>query len=479
MKKLLIILLFFLLFSCSKNTQYVGTTSETTNGSIAGIVNLGDDIAANIYLYSLSTSELLFTKTDENGAFSFDDLNISNYVMTIIAESQKLGKVDNIDLSQTSDLEIDNIDLDTMNSLYLISSEILAEEISGVYFPNLGIKLNNISQVNGDTIFLANLPASQLDQILLEINNDYKPLLVEPIVLIHNDSIYIHDELTKESMLAYGYYSYSYVDTLNYDSIEVNTYEELELAVKDTNNLVILINNSIQGIEMLDVNSNKILIGQSASVVIDGFGVRISNQRNVKIKNLIFENSIEDAIEIDNSTRVWVDHCEFLSAFDELVSVIKGSDSISISWSLFENNKNALLIGANDSDTITDENKLHVTLYNNLFRGTTEQNPRVRFGTVDLINNLWINIVDYGIASTMSAKVKIESNVFVNVKIPSIVSHTSSEDGFIEESNNLLINSGEIISNSVLDDMPYTMPIYSTAWVNNTILYSSGTIKKP
>ena len=68
------------------------------------------------------------------------------------------------------------------------------------------------------------------------------------------------------------------------------------------------------------VGSNKSIIGAGAGVEISGAGFQIQNVDNVVIRNLkISFVKDNDGITIHNSTRVWIDHCEFESNFSEVI----------------------------------------------------------------------------------------------------------------------------------------------------------------
>ncbi|XUD01261.1 hypothetical protein IGI86_002648 [Enterococcus sp. AZ188] len=58
--------------------------------------------------------------------------------------------------------------------------------------------------------------------------------------------------------------------------------------------------------------------------------------------------------------------------------------------------------------------KVKVTFAYIWFKGTEQRNPRVRFGEVHVLNNLYTDISSYGIGVEVSAQVIAEENVFIN-----------------------------------------------------------------
>lgn len=116
-------------------------------------------------------------------------------------------------------------------------------------------------------------------------------------------------------------------------------------------------------------------------------------------------NSAYDSISIRHATHVWIDHNRFadertrdelqpvyfgrhFQVHDGLVDVTHESDYVTVSWNVFANHDKTLLIGNSDSAT-ADREHLRVTLHHNLFDGTGQRTPRVRFGKVHVYNNVY------------------------------------------------------------------------------------------
>ena len=116
-------------------------------------------------------------------------------------------------------------------------------------------------------------------------------------------------------------------------------------------------------------------------------------------------NAAYDSISIRHATHVWIDHNRFADArtrddtqpvyfghryqvHDGLVDITDESDHVTVSWNQFATHDKVMLIGNSDSAT-ADREHLRVTLHHNLFEGTGQRAPRVRFGKVHVYNNVY------------------------------------------------------------------------------------------
>jgi pectate lyase len=114
-------------------------------------------------------------------------------------------------------------------------------------------------------------------------------------------------------------------------------------------------------------------------------------------------NSSYDALSLVGARRVWVDHCDFESAHpprdrifgrtfetnDGLLDIVRASDLVTVSWCRFARHDKTMLVGGSDRHE-DDEGFLRVTLHHNLWEGCAERTPRVRFGRVHVVNNLFV-----------------------------------------------------------------------------------------
>jgi pectate lyase len=141
-------------------------------------------------------------------------------------------------------------------------------------------------------------------------------------------------------------------------------------------------------------------------------------------------NSQYDNISINGATHVWIDHCAFTDGdrpdakqpmyfgrpyqvHDGQIDIAKAADLITVSWDRFSDHDKTMLIGSSDTAT-ADGGKLNVTLHHNLFDGVGQRAPRVRFGKVDVYNNLYDvrgSGYTYSWGVGVDSKLHAESNV--------------------------------------------------------------------
>jgi pectate lyase len=177
------------------------------------------------------------------------------------------------------------------------------------------------------------------------------------------------------------------------------------------------------------VGSNTTLVGRGADARLRGVWLDIrgsadENVSNIIIRNLTFEDTFDcfpewrvtdgflgswgaqyDTISLRSVDHVWIDHNTFrdretLDALQPERLLVKyqthadalemrsASDLVTISYNQFMDHDKVMMIGSSDSAT-GDRGKLRVTLHHNLFRNTGQRTPHVRFGQVDLYNNLY------------------------------------------------------------------------------------------
>ena len=77
------------------------------------------------------------------------------------------------------------------------------------------------------------------------------------------------------------------------------------------------------------------------------------------------------------------------STSNGLLDIEDGSDFITVSDSRFDDHDKAILIGSGDGRGDRDRGHLKVTFARNLFTGIVQRAPRVRFGQVHVVNNVY------------------------------------------------------------------------------------------
>ncbi|WP_422016577.1 pectate lyase family protein [Roseateles sp.] len=170
--------------------------------------------------------------------------------------------------------------------------------------------------------------------------------------------------------------------------------------------------------------SNTTLIGAAPGAGFERGMVFLDRVSNIVIRDLRFSdaydffpdwqprdnghgewNSEYDNVSLRGAERVWIDHCHFddgqrpdhlepvrlgqrVQHHDGLLDITNQSDLVTVSWCRFQAHDKTMLIGSGDGKT-TDEGRLRVTLHHNHFHGCKERTPRVRFGQVHVVANLF------------------------------------------------------------------------------------------
>ena len=170
--------------------------------------------------------------------------------------------------------------------------------------------------------------------------------------------------------------------------------------------------------------SNTTLIGVAPGAGFERGGFMLDKVSNIVIRHLRFSdaydyfpewqprdnghgewNSEYDNVSLRTADRVWVDHCHFddgkrpdklepirlgqrVQHHDGLLDITNESDLVTVSWCRFQSHDKTMLIGGGDGRT-GDDGRLRVTLHHNHFHGCKERTPRVRFGRVHVVSNLF------------------------------------------------------------------------------------------
>ncbi len=205
----------------------------------------------------------------------------------------------------------------------------------------------------------------------------------------------------------------------NTTPITVNTAQELLDAV-DGNTPAVIIIDGIIPMESFEVGSNKTLIGADSLSGISGGVIKVKGT-NYIFQNLTLGPSDQDVMEIRGATNVFVHKCDFYDSSDELLSIVREADFVTVSWCRFyfdnpDSHSYAHLIG-NSDNAVEDEGKLHVTLHHNWYEdGIRGRMPRVRFGHVHVYNNYFNSLGnDYCIGTGKQCHIRVEKCHFDQV----------------------------------------------------------------
>jgi pectate lyase len=133
--------------------------------------------------------------------------------------------------------------------------------------------------------------------------------------------------------------------------------------------------------------------------------------RNVIVRNLKLDtpwdvnpedeaNAFADGMTISRGSNIWIDHVSISDGdtpdtlatdtrHDGSLDVVRGSDYVTVSSSVFgDHGKNTLLGNGDSGRAWSDQNRLHVTLTGLWWHGTASRHPLVRFGQLHTFNNL-------------------------------------------------------------------------------------------
>ncbi|MEV4343801.1 polysaccharide lyase family 1 protein [Actinoplanes sp. NPDC049596] len=143
-------------------------------------------------------------------------------------------------------------------------------------------------------------------------------------------------------------------------------------------------------------------------------------------------NSLYDLVSLSGATNVWLDHNTFsdgnnhdrdqplyfgrpYQVHDGATDFIRGSDLITVSWNDYYDHDKTMLIGSTDTPGV-DVGKLRVTVHHNRFGNVGQRAPRVRFGQVDVYDNLYVATDEdeyiYSLGVGVESSIYAENNYF-------------------------------------------------------------------
>jgi pectate lyase len=225
------------------------------------------------------------------------------------------------------------------------------------------------------------------------------------------------------------------------DVVTVTTTAEFMSLIITPQPVIIQVADTIILGSMVKVQSNKTIVGIGDQGVIRGGGLNLDRVSNIIIRNLLFTNSMDDAINVQEGTHhIWIDHCDLTDAYDGLIDIKRGSDFVTVSWNRFYNHTKTCLLGHSDNNAAQDVGHLRVTYHHNWFDRTNSRHPRVRFSALTHVYNNYYLDNSYGVGSTMDAEVLVEYNYFESVKDPTLVGVAASGPGDLVERNNIYDN---------------------------------------
>jgi uncharacterized repeat protein (TIGR02543 family) len=291
----------------------------------------------------------------------------------------------------------------------------------------------------------------------------------------------------------------------------VSNYTDLKAAITNSSVKVVHISGTITipsgGRISFQDQSAKSILGLPGSKLVSndltsaGSGIlNVKRCSNIIFRNVTFEGPGAydtdgwDNMVIDNSTNIWIDHCEFQDGMDGNLDIKNAADFITVTWCKFIYNKAPIpdgpggsddhrfsnLFGSGDGAT-GDRGHLRVTMQNCWWaQGCKARMPRVRFGKVHIVNNLFNSTVaSQCVMAGFEADLLVESNVFENVNTP--IDKMDNTFTAITARNNTFTNTtGNATGSGTAFTPPYTLSITPVANVKSEVMTSAGaTLSSP
>lgn len=199
--------------------------------------------------------------------------------------------------------------------------------------------------------------------------------------------------------------------------VRVTSKAELETYALADEPYTILVDGAFTGTGMVEVASNKSIIGLGSGTTFDGFGLNVNGKKNIVIRNLTIKKADPDAIAIRSSHHVWIDHCDLSDSDDGLLDFTLGSDYLTVSWCRFHNHSKVALVNSG-TQHFEDAGRNRVTYHHNWFYNTVQRNPRIGYGKGHVFNNYYTDVSSYCVGYHTGASVLVENNYFKNSANP-------------------------------------------------------------
>lgn len=177
------------------------------------------------------------------------------------------------------------------------------------------------------------------------------------------------------------------------------------------------------------------VVGSSSGFT--GGGLRLKKVTDVVVRNLSISKPLApaDGIEVQASTKVWIDHNSFSADrahdkdhYDGLLDINHGSDDVTVSWNTFKEHFKGPLVGHSDHNAGEDAGHLKVT-YHHRFSNVSSRVPSLRFGTGHFCNN-YVAGAETACHTRMGAQMLVENNVFRGTGVAVTTRRDSDIDGY-------------------------------------------------
>ncbi|KAF5309163.1 hypothetical protein D9619_012701 [Psilocybe cf. subviscida] len=262
----------------------------------------------------------------------------------------------------------------------------------------------------------------------------------------------------------------------------VSTLDALTSAVASATKKIVIITGTITGNTVVKVGNNTSIVGKSGASLV-GVGLRVINAKNVIIRNVKISKvlaSAGDAIGIQASSQVWVDHVDLSSdrdhdkhptfrfIYDGLLDVTHGCTGVTITGSKLSNHWKASLVGHSDNNGAEDT-KITVTYANNYWTNLNSRTPSFRFGHGHIFNNVFDNNSD-GINTRDGAQLLVENNVWTGTNKPLYETDT----GYAVARGNDFGGASNTAPVGTFNTAPYSYTLIPTSSVRSSVVNAAG-----
>ncbi|KAF8316775.1 pectin lyase-like protein [Clavulina sp. PMI_390] len=261
----------------------------------------------------------------------------------------------------------------------------------------------------------------------------------------------------------------------------------LTSAVSGDSAAIVVISGTITGNTVVKIGSNKTVVGKAGASfsansawmpALVGVGLRVLNVNNVIIRNIKISKvlaSAGDAIGVQASYKVWIDHNELSSDmshdkdyYDGLLDITHGCYAVTYSYNILHDHWKTSLIGHSDSNGSEDV-ALRVTVHHNYWYNLNSRLPSFRFGQGHIYNNYYLNSGD-GINTRDGALLLIQNNVFKNVSDAIY----STDGGYATVSGNDLGGSTNTAPAGTAPSIPYSYTLDSISGLPAAVVAAAG-----
>ncbi|PWC16613.1 pectate lyase [Brenneria roseae subsp. roseae] len=224
-----------------------------------------------------------------------------------------------------------------------------------------------------------------------------------------------------------------------------------------------------RGVQIKEFTKGITLLGTNGSSA--NFGIWIVNSSDVVVRNMRFgympggpEDG--DALRVDNSPNVWIDHNEIFAknfecagtpdgdtTFESAVDIKKGATNVTVSYNYIHGIKKVGLSGSSSSDT-----GRNLTYHHNIYSDVNARLPLQRGGQVHAYNNLYTGITSSGLNVRQNGIALIERNWFENAKNPVTSRYDGSNFGTWDLRNNNITKPADFTTYNITwdkDSSPY------------------------